>query len=418
MLQAARQAGLADRRCAFEAFTRAVPPGRRYGVYAGIGRILEQLPDFRITPEQGAWLLREGIVDGETVDFLENFSFSGDIYSYEEGELFFPHSPVLRVEGTFAECVVLETWLLSVLNHDCAVAGAASRMTWAAGQRPCLEMGSRRTHELSAVDAARAAAIAGFAGTSNMMAGVRYGLHTIGTAAHAFTLLFNDEESAFQAQIDSLSEDTTLLIDTFDVETAIDTAVRITEGRIRAVRIDSGDLIEVSRAMRAQLDRLGATKTRIVATNDLDEYRLHALREAPIDTYGVGTQVVTGSGHPAAGFVYKLVAHDDGAGNWMPVAKKSTNKASIGGRKSAVRRLDDEGVALEEVVFPADSPQPPAGRELQRLLVSGGRVVDEVQPTDRVAYAMMRHAASRNELGIAFDAPVDGDVAIPTVHVD
>jgi nicotinate phosphoribosyltransferase len=185
MLQAALREGTADRRCVFEVFTRRLPEGRRYGVVAGTGRLLDAIPHFHYGDEQLARLRDTGVLDTATCDYLANYWFVGNISGYAEGELFFPGSPVLTVEGTFAETVLLETLTLSILNHDSAVASAAARMAYAAGDRPCIEMGSRRTHEEAAVAAARAAYLAGFAATSNLAAGKRFGVPTAGTAAHS-----------------------------------------------------------------------------------------------------------------------------------------------------------------------------------------------------------------------------------------
>src|SRR5690242_13448331 len=221
MLQAALADGTAHRRCVFEVFTRRLPAGRRYGVLAGTGRVLEALPGFRFGTAELDWLADERVVDDATLAFLADYRFTGSVVGYAEGEAFFPSSPVMVVEGTFAEAVLLETIVLSILNFDSAVASAASRMTSAAVDRPCLEMGARRAHEEAAVAAARAAVVAGFAGTSNLEAGRRYGLPTIGTAAHAFTLLHDDERSAFESQVAALGSGTTLLVDTYDVREGV-----------------------------------------------------------------------------------------------------------------------------------------------------------------------------------------------------
>jgi nicotinate phosphoribosyltransferase len=267
------------------------------------------------------------------------------VWGYAEGDCFFPGSPILVVEGTFAEAVLLETVVLSVLNHDCAVAAAASRMTAVAGDRPCIEMGSRRTHEQAAVAAARAAYVAGFAATSNLEAGRRHGVPTTGTSAHAFTLLHDDERSAFAAQVASLGAGTTLLVDTYDVAAAVQMAVEVAGTGLGAVRLDSGDLLVQAFAVRRQLDELGATGTRIVVTSDLDEHAIAALAAAPVAGYGVGTSLVTGSGAPTAGLVYKLVARADAGGGLVGVAKRSTDKMSVAGRKWAMRRRTAQGVA-------------------------------------------------------------------------
>ena len=219
MVQAALARGTAHRRSIFEVFARRLPEGRRYGVVGGTGRLLDAIARFRFDQAALADLERRAVVDEPTLSWLADYRFTGDVWGYGEGECFFPYSPLLVVEASFAEAVVLETVVLSILNFDSAVASAASRMTSAAGARPCIEMGSRRTHEWAAVAAARAAYVAGFASTSNLEAGRTYGVPTRGTSAHAFTLLHDNERDAFSAQVDSLGKGTTLLVDTYDLGT-------------------------------------------------------------------------------------------------------------------------------------------------------------------------------------------------------
>ncbi len=406
MVAAARRAGTAGRRCVFELFSRSLPAGRRYGVVAGVGRMLEALPAFRFSESELAAL--GSVVDDDTLAWLADFRFTGSIRGYAEGDLWFAHSPLLVVEASFAEAVVLETLLLSIYNHDCAVAAAASRMVTAAGSRPCVEMGSRRTHEEAAVAAARAAYLAGFTATSNLAARHRYGVPTTGTAAHAFTLLHDTEAEAFAAQVTALGVDTTLLVDTYEVEAGVRAALAAAGPDLGAVRIDSGDLAEVARRVRDQLDEAGAPHTRIVATSDLDEHRIEALAEAPLDAYGVGTHLVTGSGHPTAALVYKLVAREDAHGTLAPVAKRSVGKESRGGRKEATRRLTD-GVAVAEVVGPA----PGEGRPLLVDLVRDGEPVG----TEALVDARARHRAAVAELPAEGRLIAAGDPAIPTLMV-
>ncbi|WP_307784452.1 nicotinate phosphoribosyltransferase [Salinibacterium sp. SWN139] len=372
MLDAAIGSGRHERQCVFEVFARRLPDSRRYGVVAGTGRLLELIEEFRFGDDELGFLARNAIVSPTTIDWLANYRFTGDISGYREGDAYFPGSPVLTVEGSFAEAVLLETLALSVLNYDSAVASAAARMVSAADGRPIAEMGSRRTGERSAVASARAAYIAGFSATSNLEAGRSWGVPTMGTAAHSFTLLHDSEEEAFQAQVDALGPSTTLLVDTYDVENAVELAVKVAGTGLGAVRIDSGDLAIQVAAVRAQLDSLGATKTRITVTNDLDEHAIAALRAAPVDSFGVGTSVVTGSGFPAAGMVYKLVAHQNDAGEWISVAKKSAAKATIGGHKAAVRALDN-GVASMELIYQESEGRPDIeGRDLNVALMTGG----------------------------------------------
>src|SRR5947207_1226909 len=370
MLAAALRDGTADRHCVFEVFARRLPTGRRYGVVAGTGRLVELIRDFRFHDAELDYLREQHIVDDATARWLAGYRFRGDVSGYPEGELFFPGSPILTVTGTFAECVILETVILSVLNHDCAIAAAAARMVTAARGRPVIEMGSRRTHERAAVAAARAAYLAGFASTSNLAAGRRYGIPTTGTAAHAFTLLHDDESAAFASQVETLGKQTTLLVDTYDISQGIRNGIAVAGPELRAIRLDSGDLSVLAAQSRQLLDSLGATETKIVVSGDLDEYAIAALAAEPVDSYGAGTAVVSGSGAPTAGLVYKLVEVEG-----RPVVKRSENKATVGGRKTAVRRHKPTGTATEEIVVSQGVPDWRTGdRLLQQEFIVGGTV--------------------------------------------
>ncbi|MDQ0615908.1 nicotinate phosphoribosyltransferase [Microbacterium sp. W4I4] len=424
MLAASLSDGTASRPSVFELFSRRLSGGRRFGVVAGTGRLLSLLRDFHFGDEELRFLRDHDVVDAAAVKYLEHYRFTGSIRGYREGELYFPGSPVLTVEGSFADAVVLETLALSVLNHDSAVATAASRMSIAAGERPLAEMGSRRAAEQSAVAAARAAYIAGFGATSNLEAGRRWGIPTMGTAAHSWTLLHDTEEAAFRTQIDNLGVGTTLLVDTYDIRTGVETAVRVAGTGLGGVRLDSGDLPIVAAEVRAQLDELGATGTKITVTSDLDEYAIAALAASPVDFYGVGTSVVTGSGYPTAGMVYKLVARQDADGGWVAVAKASTDKGSKGGRKAAFRSLQD-GVATAETIMVADgfeqldtASDHPEGRALQVLLVDAGEIDSAYEGPAGTASAREHHLRVREELPVRALALSKSDPAIPTVFVD
>lgn len=414
MIQAALASGTAERRAVFELFPRRLPEGRRYGVVAGVGRALDAIETFAFDADAVDVLRQHRVVDDRTLEWLADYRFTGDVWGYAEGDMFFPYSPLLVVEASFAEAVILETVLLSVYNHDAAIASAASRMTWAAGDRPCIEMGSRRTHEEAAVAAARAAYIAGFTSTSNLAARQRYGVPTAGTSAHSFTLLHDTERDAFTAQVDSLGKGTTLLVDTYDVAEAVRMAVDIAGPDLGAVRLDSGDLGVLAHQVRAQLDSLGATRTRIVVTSDLDEYAIAGLASAPVNGYGVGTSLVTGSGHPTCGFVYKLVARADEDGEMVGVAKRSKDKISIGGRKYAMRRLSSTGVAEAEVVGIGTPPENDGDdRPLLVPLVRDGEVVGR----ESLEAARDRHTAARAELPDRAHQLSKGQPVIDTVHV-
>ena len=376
MLEAALAGGLADHRAVFEVFARRLPRGRRFGVLAGQGRLAALLPQLRFGEQE---LRSVDFLDDRTCGWLRDRPLGLEVSAYPEGETYLPGSPVLTVEGCFGEGLLLETLVLSVLNHDTAVASAAARMVLAAKGRPLLEMGGRRTHEQAAVAAARAAYVAGFAMTSNLEAGRRHGIPTAGTSAHAFTLAHATETDAFRSQVATLGAGTTLLVDTYDTARGIRTAVEVAGTGLGAIRLDSGDPREEVPRARALLDELGATRTRIVVTGDLDEQSIAALADLPVDTYGVGTSVVTGSGAPTAGFVYKLVAIAREPGpdaELVPVAKRSSGKSTVGGRKWAYRTAD--------------------GREALRLRPGGnGRPLQQPLPTtDQVEGARARCAAA------------------------
>lgn len=424
MLDAALRDGTAARPCVFELFARRLPGARRFGVVAGTGRFLRELQGFRFGDEELRYLRDERIVSADTLAFLEGYHFSGSVTGYREGELYFPGSPILTVEGTFAEAVILETLALSIMNHDSAVANAAARMSLAAGDRPLAEMGSRRAGERSAVAAARAAYIAGFGATSNLEAGRTWGIPTMGTAAHAWTLLHDSEEAAFRSQIAALGIETTLLIDTYDITEGVALAVAVAGTGLGGVRIDSGDLPTVAAAVRAQLDDLGATGTKITVTSDLDEFAIAALAASPVDAYGVGTSVVTGSGTPTAGMVYKLVARQDASGGWVSVAKASADKASKGGRKAAFRTLE-HGKATSELIAVSDGFEQiaaavdhPNARPLQVVLVDRGEPDAGYEGAAGVTAARAHHSRVREELPVRALALSRSDPALPTVYVD
>jgi nicotinate phosphoribosyltransferase len=414
MLQGALHSGAAERRTIFEVFARHLPHGRRYGVVAGTGRLLDALERFRFDAADLDFLRTHGIVDDVTLRYLESYRFTGNIWGYPEGDCYFPGSPILVVEGTFAESVLLETISLSILNHDCAMASAASRMVTAAGDRPLIEMGSRRTHEQAAVASARAAYLTGFASTSNLEARRTYGVPSAGTSAHAFTLVHDSERHAFRTQLETLGEDTTLLVDTFDVARAVRSAVELAGPELGAVRIDSGDLPAVARQVRRLLDDLGAKNTKIVLTGDLDEYSIAALAATPVDGYGVGTSLVTGSGAPTAALVYKLVARSDGPGGrgpLRPVAKRSVGKPGRGGRKWAVRHRNEHGVAISEEIYSGPPDVAPSDRLLLAPLVEGGEIVGR----EPLELARERHRQVLAELPPQAFQLSRGDPAIPTV---
>lgn len=414
MIDVALTNGVAERPAIFDVYTRRLPAGRPYGVYAGTGRLIEAIQNFRFNDDQLAWLSRNNIVSVDTLKWLADYRFVGDINAYREGDLFFPNSPVFSVKATFAQAVILETLILSILNHDSAIASTAARIAQQAGGRTLIDMGSRRTDDQAGVAAARAAYIAGFDATSNLQAGWEYGVPTVGTTAHAFTLAHSTEREAFEAQIAAHGANTTLLIDTYDVAEGVANAIAAGGPNLAAVRIDSGDLAAHAHRIRRQLDEAGNTRTRIVATSDLDEYAISRLQDVPIDAYGVGTRLVANNEAPTIGFVYKLVARGAEDGSWVPVEKHSENKASIGGEKWSYR-LIDRGRATVEHIAVGHPCIPAQGRAANVPIVKNGEAVASWDVYD--AKFFHRHAIAELEPAHRRRLAA-GSPAIRTEHID
>lgn len=377
MLDAWVRDGKQDEVAVFEVFTRRLTPHHQYGVVAGVHRVIEAVGKFQFDHHELVYLQQALKLSDETVSVLENYEFTGTINAYPEGELYFPNSPIVQIVGTLKDCI-LETLVLSILNHDCAIAGKASRMVCAAQGRPIIEMGSRRTHEAAAVDAARAAYLAGFNATSNLQAGIQYGVPVRGTAAHAFTLSYADEQDAFECQAQFRGTDQTFLVDTYDVAQGVRNAIAAcAPDQPGGVRIDSGHLGENAQTARVLLDAAGCLDTKIVATSDLDEHAIHNLISAPVDAFGVGTQLVS---TPPAGMVYKLVEI-----NGRSVEKKSTSKMSKGGKKIAWRHFNATGQCVGETIT-TDSTSATAGagrvdgavrrEQLMSVHVEDGKVME------------------------------------------
>lgn len=374
MLAAYARSGLAERRATFELFVRRLPPSRRYLVACGIGRALASLAELRFSSDDLAVLEADGFLgpafrDPRVRDLFERFRFRARVLAVPEGRVCFPHEPLVRVEGTLAEAQLVETLLLSIVNHDTRVASKCARIVVAARGRDCFEFGTRRTHESAAVDAARAAYVAGFAGTSNEEAGRRYGVPVAGTMAHAFVLAHaadhgeEGEAAAFRAFSDTFSLPSTMLIDTFDTLRGVDRAMDGARTSLAGVRIDSGDLAALALKARVRLDVAGHAGTKIVLSDDLDEHKIDVLTRAhvPVDAFGVGTMAVSTPDAPSLGAVYKLVAMEDATGALVAVQKRAAGKGSSAAPKQVFRTpgtlddviaLDGEAIAGEPLLVP------------------------------------------------------------------
>jgi len=357
----------------FELFVRRLPERRSYLVTAGLAQALEYLCELRFTREETDYLRGLPIfagVEREYFDYLEEIRFGGDVWAVPEGTVVFAGEPILRVTAPLIEAQMVETYLLATINFQTSIATKAARMVEAAGGRSIQEFGARRCHGFeAAVLAARAAWIGGCVGTSNVEAGYRFGIPVYGTAAHSFTMAFAQEIDAFRAFFDVFGEQTTLLLDTYDTIRAAHMTTEFGPS-LHGVRLDSGDLGELSVEVRAILDQAGMPSTRIMASGDLNEETIARLVEAgaPIDLFGVGTELSTSRDEPALGGVYKLVEiqSNDHA---MPKMKLSREKATYPLRKQIWRQTDEQGHWTEDVVGGMDEKEIPGTPLLKQVMV-------------------------------------------------
>ncbi len=375
----------------FELFVRRLPEGRAFLVAAGLEQALAYLSELRFTGAQVDWLRTLPVfahAHPEFFEWLRDFELTGSVDAVPEGTIVFPNEPLLRVRAPLAQAQLVETYLLATLNAQTLIASKAARVRLAAQGRTAIDFGARRAHGFGAATlATRASWIAGLDGTSNVLAAQKLGVPVLGTAAHAFIMSYEDERDAFAAYHRHYPDHCVLLIDTYDTLEGCRRAAAIGPS-LKGVRLDSGDLGELSRACRAILDERGLTKTRIVASGDLNELKIAALlaEGAPIDSFGVGTELVTSRDQPALGGVYKLVERTEGDRR-IPVMKLSEGKVTWPSAKQVHRVLDADGRLVRDVIELADAPapQPPPGGRVEPLLqevMRDGRVTAPADATD------------------------------------
>ena len=367
----------------FELFVRHLPPRRRWLMAAGLGPALALVREMRFGHEELAYVRSLGF-SSEFQRYLARFRFCGDIDAVPEGTIVFANEPLVRVTARRVEAQLLETLLLNQLNFQTMVATKAARIALAAGDgvpagERLIDFSPRRDHGTdAAMKAARAAAIAGSSGTSNLAAAMRYGLVPVGTMAHSYVMSFLHEEDAFRAFMEDFPGNAVVLVDTYDTVEGVRRAIaaaRSTGVPLAGIRLDSGDLLDLSHRARALLDEAGMTGARIVASGDLEEGRIAALAAAgaPIDLFGVGTDLGTSRDSPVVNGVYKLVAHEVD-GHWRDVRKRSPEKATVPGAKQVFREFAG-GEMRGDVIARAEEELP--GRPLLEPFVRGGRLVRE-----------------------------------------
>ncbi len=359
--------GMHERHATCEMFVRRLPKRRRYLVAMGIEHLLDYLEGLRFTEEEIAYLrdlpaLRDAMTE-PFCDFLRNLRFRGNVDAVPEGTVVFANEPLVRISGPIVEAQLVETYLLSAINHATMIASKAARVVHAAGDAGVMEFGTRRTHPDAAVTAARCAYAAGFVGTSNVHAGKQFGIPVMGTAAHIWTMAHPTEEEAFANYVATFPNASILLIDTYDTLRGAERAARIARDKLKGVRLDSGDLLSLSKSVRTILDAEGCPNAKIVASGDLNEYKISGLRSAgaPIDLYGVGTDLVASLDSPSLGGVYKLVEIEQG-GQLLPICKFSENKATFPGPHQVFRYLDTHGKIEKDVIALADEDPATLGK--------------------------------------------------------
>lgn len=368
-----------DATATFELFVRRLPRGRAFLVAAGLEQALAYLSSLRFSGADVAYLRTLPVfakTDPGFFEWLRDFRFRGDVDAIPEGTLVYPNEPLVRIRAPLAEAQLVETYLLATINAQTLIASKAARVRLAAGERPFIDFGARRAHGFgAALLATRAAWIAGANGTSNVAAAKKLDIPVRGTAAHAFIMSFEREEDAFRAYHDAYPEHTVLLVDTYDTREGCRRAAALGPS-LRGVRLDSGDLGQLARECRAILDERGLTQTTIVASGDLDEDKITALlaQGAPIDSFGVGTEMVTSRDQPALGGVFKLVERTDGARR-LPVMKLSEGKITWPGPKQVWRVHDPEGRFTEDVIELDGAPGPQGSRALLRPVMRAGALL-------------------------------------------
>lgn len=398
----------------FELFFRELPDVRNYLVFCGLEQVLDYLADLAFRAEDLSFLAGLDLFPEPFLDRLAALRFTGDVWAVPEGEVVFPGEPVVRVTAPIIEAQIVETFLLNVVNFSTAIASKATRVAGACAGRTFVDFSARRDHGPdAALMAARAAYVGGAAATSNVAAGARWGIPLSGTMAHSYVLAFPHEQDAFLAFARAFPQSAVLLVDTYDTLTGVRRAVAAAtdlaeEGiAVRGVRLDSGDLASLSRRVRAILDAAGFPAMQIFASGDLDEYRIAALLAAgaPIDGFGVGTQLGTSGDAPALGGVYKLV--EDA---WGPKAKWSTGKQTLPGIKQ-VYRFEHEGRAASDLIAPWELPAPDEGRPLLGPVMASGRRIGPVpgleELRERCRSAVAALPASLRSLGPVAPYPVE-----------
>ncbi|MFX1391455.1 MAG: nicotinate phosphoribosyltransferase [Promethearchaeota archaeon] len=369
----------------FELFIRTFPKNRNYLIFAGLEQVIQYIQNARFTERIIEFLREKNVfrnIDPSFFDeYLPKFRFNLDIWAMREGNYFFPNEPILRVQGPMFHAQILETYVLNVINYQTLVASKASRIKNIAKDKILLEFGTRRSHSpLAGVYAARASYIAGFNGTSNVIADLELGINSTGTMAHSFVQKFDNEIDSFKSYFNIYDKDSILLIDTYDTENGAHKSSQF-GNNIRGVRIDSGDLIEHAKKVREILDTNGCEKVSIVASSDLNEYKIQEIikKNAPIDAFGVGTELATSRDDPSISGVYKLIEY-----NGRPKIKISEEKVTYPGIKQIYRIYDKEGIFDKDILSLENESALPDSEPLLIPIMKKGKIIKQLPKIDEI----------------------------------
>ncbi len=374
----------------FDLFIRKLPPNRSYYIFAGLEQALLYLKNLRFNTEQIDYLRERGFKE-DFLNYLRGFKFSGEVWAVPEGTIVFPDEPLIRVTAPIIEAQLVESFLLNTVNLQTMIATKASRVAHAAQGKTVIEFGLRRTHGTDAgMKAARCSYIGGCNGTSSVLAGMKYGIPVFGTMAHSFVMFFDNEAEAFKAFAKTFPKASTLLIDTYDnikgAENAVATAKTLERKgfRLSGVRIDSGDLVEISKKVRHILDKNGLDYVKIFASGDLDEYKIEDLlrRGAKIDSFGVGTRMSTSEDRPYVDIIYKLCEKMGGSGEFVPTMKLSQGKITLPARKQVYRVKDRNGIFAKDIIALHDEKV--EGTPLLIKVMEKGKIVHKLPSLEQI----------------------------------
>ncbi|MBM3245977.1 MAG: nicotinate phosphoribosyltransferase [Candidatus Omnitrophica bacterium] len=375
----------------FDLFVRGLPPNRAYLVACGLEDILDYIGNLKFTPEDLRYLSRQGLFSRDFLRYLSGFKFHGDIWAMAEGEIFFANEPVVRVTAPVIEAQLMESFLLNTINLQTMIAAKASRVVQAAGSRRVYDFSLRRTHGQDAgIKVPRSAYIAGFSGTSCVLAAKLYKIPAVGTMAHSYVMSFKQEIDSFLAYAETFPAKTILLVDTYDTKRGIKSAIKIglylkEKGyRLQGIRLDSGDIILLSKLARKMLDEAGLGYVKIFASGNLDEFKIKKLlaRGARVDNFGVGTNMGTSIDAPCLDVIYKITEVTDENGKFLPKMKLSKAKVTYPGRKQVFRAQDKRGRFVKDIL--GLEKEKIKGRPLLMKVVDKGKVIYKTPALEKI----------------------------------